>query len=92
MMNAYNDFMMPNNNGPPLQNDYHHQYPPSNPHDLQYNSDIYMSQATNMGQQALPNRHMNMMQQQGPPPQAMHSHGQPNMHQVDSILLTKIDH
>ena len=86
MMNSYNDFMMPNNNGSPMQPDYHHQYPSNNPLDLPYSSDLFMSPSSNMGQPPGPNRHMNMMQQpaqqQAPPPPPGHPHCQPSMHQV----------
>ena len=77
MMNTYNDLMMLNTNGPPLQQDYH-QYP-NNPNslDLSYNSDLFMSSTGNMGQQPVPNRHMNVMPQHQQPP-----HPQAAMHQV----------
>ena len=83
MMNTYNDLIMPNNTGPPLQQDYH-QYPTNNPLDLQYNSaDLFMSPSSNMGQQSVQNRHMNVMQhQQQPPPPP---HPQATMHQVYHI-------
>ncbi len=70
MMNSYNDLMMPNNNGP---SDYH-QYTNTNPLDLPYSPDLFMSP----GQQSVQNRHMNVMQHQQPPP----PHPQSAMHQV----------
>jgi hypothetical protein len=77
MTNTYNDLMMSNNNGQPLQQDYH-QYTNNNPLDLPYSSDLFMSSSTNMGQQSVQNhRHMNAMQHQQPP-----SHPQATMHQV----------
>jgi hypothetical protein len=75
MMNSYNDLMMPNSNGPPLQQDYH-QYSNNNPLDLPYSSDLFMSPPSSMGQQPVQNRHMNIMQQ-GPS-----AHPQATMHQV----------
>jgi len=87
MMNNYNDLMMPNANGPLLQQDYH-QYPHNNNSlDLSYASDPFVSSPNNMGQQPVPNRHMNVMQQQHqqslpPPPPPPQSHLQPPMHQV----------
>ncbi len=84
MMNTYNDLIMSNNNGPPLQQDYH-QYSNNNPLDLPYSPDLFMSPASNMGQQSLQNRHMNVMQHQQPPPPPPpppHPHPQATMHQV----------
>jgi hypothetical protein len=79
MMNSYNDLMMPNSNGPPLQQDYH-QYSNNNPLDLPYSSDLFMSPPSSMGQQTVQNRHMNIMQQQQQ--QGPSSHPQATMHQV----------
>ncbi len=75
--------MMPTNNGLPLQQDYH-QYSNNNPLDLPYSSEIYMSPGSNMGQQSVQNRHMNVMQHQQPPPPPPPSlsHQQAAMHQV----------
>ena len=75
--------MMPNNNGPPLQQDYH-QYSNNNPLDLPYNSDPFMSPPTNMVPQSVQNRHANTMQYQQPPPlpQQPPSHSQGQLHQV----------
>ena len=80
MMNAYNDLMMPNGNGPPLQQDFHGFSPSlsnNNSLDLPYNHDMFSS-----GPPPPPppqNRHMPVMQPQqqpsGPPSQA-------TMHQV----------
>jgi hypothetical protein len=66
MMNTYNELMMPNNNGPPLQQDYH-QYSNTNPADLPYSPDLFMSSSSNLGQQSVQNRHMNVMQHQQSP-------------------------
>ncbi|CAF0950930.1 unnamed protein product [Adineta steineri] len=82
MTNAYNDMMMPNNTGPPMQQDYH-QYTNNNPLDLPYNSDLFMSPSTNMEQQPVQNRHMNVMQHQQPPPPP---HPQASMHQPYSNM------
>ncbi len=83
MMNTYNDLMMPNNNGSPLQQDYH-QYSNNNPLDLPYSPDLFMSPSSNMGQQSIQNRHMNVMQHQQPPPPTPPSlpHPQASIHQV----------
>ena len=82
-MNNYNDFMVPNNNGSPLQTDYH-PYPNNNPLEHPFNGDLYMSPPPTMGQQVAPNRHMSMMQQQQQQQQQTpaHPHSQPPMHQV----------
>jgi hypothetical protein len=78
MMNTYNDLMMPNGNGTPLQQDFH-RFSPSlsnnNPLDLPYSHDLFMSPPPSQQQQQLPqNRHMNVMQSQqqpsAPPSQA----------------------
>jgi hypothetical protein len=79
MMNNFNDFMVPSNNGSPLPTDYH-PYPNNNPIEHPFNTDLYMSPPPAMGQQVAPNRHMNMMQQQQQTP--AHPHSQPPMHQV----------
>jgi hypothetical protein len=83
MMNTYNDLMMPTNNGLSLQPDYH-QYSNNNPLDLPYNSDLFMSPGTNIGQPPMQNRHMNVMphQQPPPPPPTSLTHPQATMHQV----------
>jgi hypothetical protein len=82
-MNTYNDLMMPNNNGPPLQQDYHQYSNNNNPLDLPYSPDLFMSPSPNMGQQSIQNRHMNVMQhQQPPPPPPPPPHPQAPMHQV----------
>lgn len=80
-MNAYNEPMMANNNIPQMQQDYH-QYPNNNSLDLSYNPDLFMPQSSNIGQQPMPNRHMNVMQHQQPPPSHPPSHSQHPMHQV----------
>ncbi|CAF2629926.1 unnamed protein product [Rotaria sp. Silwood2] len=89
MMNPYNDLIMPNSNIPPLQQDYH-QYSNNNPFDLPYNSDHFMSQSSNMGQQSMQNRHMNVIQHQQPlppPPSSLPpSHPQAAMHQQYSNM------
>jgi len=82
MMNTYNDLMMPNNNGPPLQQDYHQYSNNNNPLDLPYSPDLFMSPSPNMGQQSIQNRHMNVMQHQQPPPPPPPTHPQAPMHQV----------
>ena len=80
MMSTYNDLMMPNSNGPPLQQDYH-PYSNNNQLDLSYSPDLFMSPSSSMGQSPVQNRHMNAMQQQLPPPPPP-PHPQAAMHQV----------
>jgi hypothetical protein len=82
-MNTYNDLIMPNNNVPPLQQDYH-QYSNNNPPDLSYSQDLFMSPSSNIGQQSVQNRHMNVMQHQQPPPPPPHP--QAPMHQVYILI------
>lgn len=85
MMNTYNDMMMTNGNGPPLQQEYH-QYSTNPSLDLSYNPDPIMSSVSNIGQPSLSNRHMPVMQHQQPPPPppppSALSHPQAGMHQV----------
>ena len=71
MMNNYNELMMSNGTGPPLQQDFH-RFSPSmstpNPLDHPYNHDLFMSPlpsgASPQQQQPPPNLHMNVMQAQ----------------------------
>jgi hypothetical protein len=69
MMNTYNDLIMPNGNGPSLQQDFH-RFSPSlsnnNALDLPYSPDLFMSSSpSGPPQQQVPqNRHMNAMQTQ----------------------------
>lgn len=85
MMNSYNDLIMPNNTGPPMQKDYH-PYSNNNSHELSYTPEHFMPPSAAMGPQSVQNRHMNMMQHQqpppAPPPPPPHPHNQAAMHQV----------
>jgi hypothetical protein len=86
MMNTYNDLMMPNGNGPSLQQDFH-RFSPSlsnnNPLDLPYSHDLFMSPSPSgppPPQQQIPqSRHMNGMQ---PQQQSSTLPSQATMHQV----------
>ncbi len=81
MMNTYNDLMMPNGNGPQLQQDFH-RFSPSlsnnNSLDLQYNHDMFMSPSSS-GPPPPQNRHMPVMQSQQQPSAPS---SQTTMHQV----------
>jgi len=85
-MNTYNDLMMPNGNGPSLQQDFH-RFSPSlsnnNPLDLPYSHDLFMSPSPSgppPPQQQIPqSRHMNGMQSQQQPSTLP---SQATMHQV----------
>lgn len=90
-MNNYNDMMMPNGNGPPLQQDFHGFSPSmsnANSLDHPYNHDLFMSSLPSGGpppQQQMPsNRHMNVMQAQQ---QASIPSSQATMHQVKLFHL-----
>ncbi len=83
MMNTYNDLMMSNGNGPPLQQDFHGFSPSlsnNNSLDLSYNHDMFMSPSSS-GPPPPPsqNRHMHVMQ---PQQQSSAPPSQTTMHQV----------